>query len=54
MHFLLCCHLKLTYHLHLGGTFLTIVVVIVHLALFCGTKISSFFSQMRGKILINN
>jgi len=38
MHLLLCCHIKLTYHLHLGGTFLSIMVIIAYAALFCVMK----------------
>lgn len=38
MYLLLCFHIKLTYHLHLGGTFLTIVVIIVYTALSCVMK----------------
>lgn len=47
------CHLKWTHHLHLGGTFLTGMVIIVRVALLCVTK-SAFFHQIEAKTLINN
>lgn len=47
MHLLLCCHIKLTYHLHLGGTFLTIMVIIIYTALFCVIKSGLSSAKLR-------
>lgn len=47
MHLLLCCLIKLTYHLHLGGTFLTVTVVIVYTAGFCVMKSALSSANLR-------
>lgn len=47
MHLLLFCHIKLTYRLHLGGTFLTIMVFSVYTALLCVMKSALSSAKLR-------
>lgn len=47
MHLLLFCHIKLTYRLHLGGTFQTIMAFSVYTALLCVMKSALSSAKLR-------